>query len=52
LVYSDPPYLHATRSSGRRYRFDYAEADHVELLTLLTSLPCQVIVSGYPSAAV
>ena len=22
LVYCDPPYLHSTRSSGRRYRFD------------------------------
>ena len=28
LVYSDPPYLHATRRSDRRYRHDYAEADH------------------------
>jgi len=50
LVYSDPPYLHSTRSSGRRYRFDYAERDHVALLTLLKSLPCAVMVSGYPSA--
>ena len=24
LVYSDPPYLLQTRTSGRRYRFDYA----------------------------
>jgi site-specific DNA-adenine methylase len=50
LVYSDPPYLKPTRSSGRRYRFDYEEQDHVELLTLLKSLPCHVILSGYPSA--
>lgn len=50
LVYSDPPYLTSTRSSGRRYRFDYAEQDHVELLTVLKALPCQVMVSGYPSA--
>ena len=49
LVYCDPPYLHATRSSGRRYRFDYEACDHRELLTLLKSLPCQVILSGYPS---
>jgi len=32
LVYSDPPYLHETRSSGRRYRFEYTEQDHRELL--------------------
>jgi hypothetical protein len=50
LVYCDPPYLHATRSSGRRYRFEYEDRDHLELLRLLKRLPCQVILSGYPSA--
>ena len=50
LVYCDPPYLQQTRSSGRRYRFDYEEHDHRDLLRLLKRLPCQVILSGYPSA--
>lgn len=50
LVYSDPPYLTHTRSSDRRYRFDYEERDHVELLSLLKRLPCHVMLSGYPSA--
>jgi hypothetical protein len=50
LLYCDPPYLHHTRSSKRRYRFEYEEQDHVELLELLKSLPCSVILSGYPSA--
>jgi hypothetical protein len=50
LIYSDPPYLQHTRTSGRRYRFDYEQADHIALLELLTSLPCNVILSGYPSA--
>jgi len=49
LVYCDPPYLHSTRTSDRRYRFEYKESDHVELLRLLKSLPCSVILSGYPS---
>ena len=49
LVYSDPPYLKRTRTSRRRYRFDYEEADHVALLELLKGMPCQVMVSGYPS---
>lgn len=49
LVYCDPPYLEHTRSSARRYRYDYEERDHIELLALLDSLPCQVILSGYPS---
>ncbi len=50
LVYCDPPYLHHTRSSERRYRFDYQEQDHLELLALLKGLPCKVILCGYPSA--
>ena len=50
LVYSDPPYLKGTRTSRRRYRYDYEEADHVEWLELLKALPCPVMVSGYPSA--
>ena len=50
LVYSDPPYLHGTRKSARRYRHDYADADHVALLELLRGLPCAAMVSGYPSA--
>ena len=50
LVYSDPPYLQATRRSPQRYRFEYEEADHIALLTLLKALPCQVMVSGHPSA--
>ena len=50
LVYSDPPYLKHTRTSGRRYRFDYEVQDHVELLERLKELPCSVILSGYPSS--
>lgn len=50
LVYCDPPYLIQTRTSQRRYRFDYREQDHIELLELLKTLPCHIIVSGYPSS--
>jgi hypothetical protein len=50
LLYCDPPYLLHTRTSGRRYRYDYEEQDHVELLALLKAVPCPVILSGYPSA--
>ena len=50
LIYSDPPYLQSTRRSGRRYRFDYDERDHIALLELLRRVPCRVMVSGYPSA--
>jgi DNA adenine methylase len=50
LVYCDPPYLHYTRTSNRRYRFDYTDQDHIELLELLKKIPCSVLLSGYPSA--
>jgi DNA adenine methylase len=50
LVYCDPPYLHSTRTSTRRYRYEYEEQDHVKLLELLKGLPCPVILSGYPSS--
>ena len=50
LVYCDPPYLHQTRRSDFRYRHDYEESDHVALLELLTKLPCDVMLSGHPSA--
>lgn len=49
LLYCDPPYLNYTRTSNRRYRFDYTEKDHIELLKLLKKVPCSVMLSGYPS---
>ena len=49
LIYCDPPYLLHTRTSKRRYRFDYREQDHIDLVSLLTGLPCNVMLSGYPS---
>ncbi len=50
LVYCDPPYLQHTRKSDRKYyRYDYEDADHEALLDLLLTLPCAVMLSGYPS---
>ena len=49
LVCSDPSYLHSTRKSRRRYRYDYTQADHEQLLALLSGLPCAVMISGHPS---
>lgn len=50
LLYCDPPYLPATRRRVQVYRHDYAERDHVRLLETLRRLPCQIVISGYPSA--
>ena len=49
LIYCDPPYLVETRTSRHRYRFEYTKQKHIGLLELLKSLPCRVILSGYPS---
>ena len=49
LAYADPPYVRSTRKDPQRYRYryDYEDQDHVELLEILKSLPCQVMISGY-----
>jgi DNA adenine methylase len=49
VLYCDPPYLPSTRLRARVYRYDYEEADHLRLLELLRSLPCKILISGYPS---
>lgn len=49
LVYCDPPYLASTRRRHGLYRYEYTEAQHVELLEVIVSLPCFVIISGYAS---
>ena len=50
LIYADPPYLHSTRTSAKRYKHELAEEDHRALLLRLLLAPASVIVSGYPSA--
>lgn len=48
LIYCDPPYLLETLASGRqRYRREFSDAQHAELLSTIRELPCRVMVSGY-----
>lgn len=52
LVYADPPYLHATRTSSKRYRCELTDQDHQALAGVLHDLAaqgCAIILSGYPS---
>ena len=52
LVYADPPYLGAVRidTNRRYYAHDNMSPEwHGQLLDVLTSLKCMVIVSGYES---
>jgi DNA adenine methylase len=49
LFYLDPPYLHETRQTTDAYAFEMTEADHRELLDLVTRCRGKVMLSGYPS---
>jgi DNA adenine methylase len=49
LVYADPPYLHSTRTSRKRYTHELTDSQHRELLDRLRRIPAAVILSGYPS---
>lgn len=52
LVYMDPPYLPATRTSAARYRFDLDEAGHLATIAAARSIAdrgAAVMISGYPS---
>lgn len=52
FIYLDPPYLMTTRSSQRPiYTHEFAEEQqHLELLSLLLTLPADVAISGYASS--
>lgn len=50
LVYADPPYVLATRTSAKRYACDYTDEDHRRLIGALRAVPAAVMLSGYPSA--
>jgi site-specific DNA-adenine methylase len=51
FVYCDPPYLKSHRKKQRQgyYRYDYSFSEHQELLQLLLTIPCRVMISGYES---
>jgi DNA adenine methylase len=50
VIYVDPPYLPETRRRKKVYKYDYTEKEHVSLLAFLLTLPCKVLISGYPSS--
>ena len=50
LIYCDPPYIRETRrKSSRLYKYEYTLEQHIELLEVIKSLPCMVMISGYES---
>ena len=46
LVYCDPPYMLSTRT-GKQYRYEMTDDQHVKLLETIKALPCLVMISGY-----
>ena len=50
LIYCDPPYVRSSRRSPRDiYKSEMTDKQHLELLNLLDSLDCLVVISGYYS---
>jgi len=50
LVYCDPPYLRGTRKKYYSiYKYEYSLEQHIELLEVIKSIPCMVMISGYES---
>ncbi len=51
LVYCDPPYLRETRKKYYPlYKYEYTHEQHIELLEVIKSLPCMIMISGYKSS--
>lgn len=48
LVYCDPPYVLSSRT-GKQYKHEMTDSDHVDLLNALIEHPGPVILSGYHS---
>ncbi len=50
LIYCDPPYVRETRRKKvKLYKYEYTIDNHIELLDVIKSLPCKVMISGYES---
>jgi len=48
LIYADPPYVLGTKT-GKQYKYEMSDADHIELLQALDCHPGPVLLSGYDS---
>lgn len=49
FVFCDPPYPRATLKDRHRYVSDLTDEQHVELLTVLRSIPALVMIVSYPN---
>jgi len=49
-IYIDPPYPLGTRSSNQRYANELTDTQHLELLDLIKTFKCHVLISTYPNS--
>lgn len=49
LFYVDPPYVHSTRQSAKRYLFEMTDEQHIALADFLGRVQGKVVLSGYDS---
>ena len=47
LFYCDPPYVHASRTDSRAYKYEMSDAEHIELADTLRGVEGRVALSGY-----
>lgn len=47
FMYLDPPYLHSTRKSKHRYKYEFSVEDHEHLLNVVRELDIYVMLSCY-----
>lgn len=49
LMYLDPPYVRATRKSGKLYAHEMDDEQQRQMLSLITRSKAKIVLSGYPS---
>lgn len=47
LFFLDPPYVHDTRGTKHGYHYEMSDAQHIELVTMLSEIKGMVVLSGY-----
>jgi site-specific DNA-adenine methylase len=46
FIFSDPPYMFSTRSSGKKYyKYEFTTKNHIEFLNYMISLPCKIMIT-------
>ncbi|HJO93147.1 MAG TPA: hypothetical protein QF753_07095, partial [Victivallales bacterium] len=51
VIYCDPPYpLNSRKSSKDRYNYELSDENHINLLKIIKSLDCDVLISSYKNS--